>query len=296
MTGLPDADFAALLASLRDGGNTAVQAPAAPVEPQDDVPLGESTAAMIQRVVRTAETGSARSQQRVIGLSEIGDPCDRAVAYRLFETEPVNTGRDNWLATLGTAGHAWLADAFEAENRRLGRERYVVEQRVWLTDGYSGTCDLFDSDTGTVLDHKVLGVTSLRKIRAGEIPPKYRLQIHAYGYGHARAGREVREVALVCYPRSDNLAGDFGGQGLHVWSEPYSEQVALEGLDRLSNLTVLAGQLDVETHPERWALIPATPGSDCRYCPFFRPDGGPADAIGCPGAPVTVPTSMPGIV
>jgi hypothetical protein len=28
---------------------------------------------------------------------------------------------------------------------------------------------------------------------------------------------------------------------------------------------------------------------------FFRPDGGPADDTGCPGTPVVVPTSMPGI-
>lgn len=256
----------------------------------------ETVDQMVRRVVRAAEIGAPRSQQRTIGLSEIGDPCDRAVAYRLFEMEPINTKRDNWLATVGTAAHAWLAEAFALENERVARRRYVIEERVFLTDGYSGTCDLFDTDTGQVIDHKILGVTSLRKIRDGDIPPKYRQQLHAYGYGHARAGRDVREVVLCCYPRSDNLAGDFGGQGLHVWAEPFSEQVALEGLDRLSRLNTLAAiQLDVFSHPNRWALITAAPSEDCRYCPFFRPDGGPADATGCPGAPVSVPTSMPGI-
>lgn len=266
-----DEAFAELLAAVRGGDTTTPHAPA------------EDTHAMIRRVVRQAETGAARSQQRRIGLSEIGDPCDRAVAYRLLETEPVDTGRDSWLATVGTAVHAWLADAFEAENKRLGRRRYVVEERVHLTDGYSGTCDLYDTDTATVIDHKVLGVTSLRKIRDGQIPPKYQTQIHAYGYGHTRAGREVRQVTLACYPRSDNLAGEFGGAGLHLWSQPYDEQVALAGLDRLSQLSALLHQLDPETDPTRWALIPATVGEDCRYCPFRRP--GQPDQTGCPGDP-----------
>lgn len=323
---MPDADFAALLAAVLGGSASAPPAPAGPepanctvcgtvldpvliqqgdtthpgCDPEpattpDAAPADEGTVAMIRRVCGAHSSSSARSQQKVIGLSEIGDPCDRAVAYRLLCIEPVNVGRDNHLADVGTAWHAWVAEAFEAENRRLGRQRYIIEQRVFLTDGYSGTADLFDVDTGTVIDHKLLGVTSLRKIRNGDIPPKYRTQLHAYGYGHTRAGRQVNTVALACYPRSDNLAGDFGGQGLHIWTESYSEQIALSGIDRLSRLVETATRLDVESHPERWALIPATPSDDCRYCPYFRPGHGPAGADGCPGAPASMPTSMPGI-
>lgn len=256
----------------------------------------EDVATAVKRICRTHSESSARSQQKQIGLSEIGDPCDRAVAYRLFETPAVNTERDNHLADVGTAWHTWVAAAFEAENQRLGRRRYVIEERVYLTDGYSGTADLFDIDTGSVLDHKLLGITSLRKIRQGDIPDKYRVQLHSYGYGHARAGREVREVALVCYPRSDNLNGDFGGLGLHIHTEAYDEQIALQGLDRLGELSALLHQLDPEQHPDRWSLIPATSGESCRYCPFFRPQGGPADASGCPGVPVDVPSTMPGVI
>jgi len=249
----------------------------------------------VRRICRAYSDSFARAQQKQIGLSEIGDPCDRAVAYRLFEMPAVNVERDRHLADVGTAWHSWVAEAFAAENRRLGRERYLIEQRVWLTDGYSGTCDLYDTDTARVIDHKLLGVTSMRKIRNGDIPEKYRVQLHSYGLGHVRAGRPVREVALVCFPRSDNLGGDFGGLGLYVHAEPYDERIALNGLDRLGRLSALLHQLDPEQHPDRWALIPATPGGDCRWCPFFRP-GGPADATGCPGQPVSVPTSMPGIV
>jgi hypothetical protein len=258
-------------------------------------PPVEDLATEVKRICRTYSESSARSQQKMIGLSEIGDPCDRAIAYRLMQMPPVNTGRDNHLADVGTAWHTWAAEAFAAENQRIGRTRYVIEERVYLTDGYSGTADLFDVDTGTVLDHKLLGITSLRKIRGGQIPDKYRVQLHSYGLGHARAGRQVQQVALVCYPRSDNLGGDFGGLGLHIHAEPYDEQIARRGLDRLSRLSTLLYQLNPERHPDRWSLIQATPSDDCRWCPFLRPGNGPADDAGCPGQPADIPKTMPGI-
>jgi hypothetical protein len=287
-------DFAKLLATLTTG----TPAPEPEQEPMtfEPEPDGEDLATAVKRICRTYSESSARSKQAMIGLSEIGEPCDRAVAWKLFQQPAVNIGRDKHLADVGTAWHTWLAGAYEAENRRLGRTRYLIEERVFLTDGYSGTCDLFDVDTGRVCDHKLLGVTSLAAIRSGDIPEKYRVQLHSYGYGHARAGRNVREVALLCYPRSDNLGGDFSGKGLFVHVEPYDERIALQGLDRLGRLSALLHQLDPEANPDRWSLIPATPGKFCRYCPSFRPDGGPADASGCPGAPVDVPTTMPGIL
>lgn len=253
------------------------------------VTLPEPADAMIRRVVRAAEKATPRSLQATIGLSEIGAECDRQLAYKLAGVEGRDSGRDNWLATVGTAVHAWLADAFTAENERLGRERFLVERRVWLTGELSGTCDLFDTDTGSVVDHKVLGVTSLRAIRNGVIPPKYRVQLHSYGRGWVHAGQQVRRVVLACYPRSDNLQGDFSGKGLYAFTEPYEQCIADLAVERVEQLrlTVEAGV--------GWERIHATPGVDCRYCPFFNPGGGPADDTGCPGTPVVMPTSMPGI-
>jgi hypothetical protein len=250
----------------------------------------ELTDAMIQRVVRTAEKAAPRSLQTTIGLSEIGAECDRQLAYKLAGVEGCNSGRDNWLATVGTAVHSWLADAFVAENERLGRERFLVERRVWLTGELTGTCDLFDTDTSSVVDHKILGVTSLQAIRNGVIPPKYRVQLHSYGLGWVHAGQQVRRVVLACYPRSDNLQGDFSGKGLYAFTEPYEQRIAELAVERVEQL-----RLTVEAGVS-WERIDATPGDDCRYCPFFNPGGGPADETGCPGASVVVPASMPGIV
>lgn len=264
-------------------------------EPTPQAP--PSMSVIVKGVVRRADAGAARSQQRTIGPSEIGDPCDRFLAYKLLDVDPVNTNRDNWLAVLGTAMHTWLADAFAADNTRLGSERWLIEERVWLNGALSGSCDLFDTDTGGVFDHKLLGVTKLRKILAGEIPPRYRTQVHLYGFGHTRAGREVRTVNLIIYPRNDSLGGDFGGQGLHIWSEPYSEAIAVAALERIASVTQTAVVLELDEHPDRYELVPASPSEDCRYCPFFRPGNALADGTGCPGQPVSdIPSTIPGLL
>lgn len=285
---ITDDQLAAIIAAAK-----AATTPPAATPPAQIPPLDET----IRRIVRTASDGSARSQQRRIGPSEIGQECDRFIGYKLMSADPTNTGRDAWLANLGTAMHAWLEAAFTADNAAtLGR--WLIEERVWLNGSLSGSCDLFDTWTGTVIDHKLLGTTSQKKIRKDGPPPKYRVQLHLYGYGHARAGRDVRTVALACYPRNDSLTGEFGGNKLLIWSEPYDEQIAVDALTRIASITETAAVLDVEQHPDRWALIPATPGEDCKYCPFFNPTATAASDTGCPGpttTPPTLPTHIPGL-
>lgn len=275
-------------------GNVHVVPAAEPAQPAAQV-QAEPLEDTIKRIVATADAQSERSQQTAIGFSELGNPCDRFLAFKAVGVDPVNTRLDNWLAIVGTAVHAWLEKAYAAENERLGRTRFVIEETVYALPNLYGHGDLFDVDLGAVIDHKVLGVTKLKKIEKGEISPTYRVQLHLYGYGHAQAGRDVREVILAVYPRNDSLRGDFGGHGLHLHREPYDEQIAKDAVARWLRVIEFAMTLEVDDHPERWPLIPATPGDDCRYCPFFRPAGGPADATGCPGQPVTIPTSIPGL-
>lgn len=228
-------------------------------------------------IIRTHDANSSRSTQTHLGPSEIGEQCDRRLTYRLLDMAmPDIPNGDPWPAIVGTATHAWLADAFQTENQRMGRLRYLVETRVRLTDGIGGTCDLYDLDQNAVIDHKVLGVDSLRKIRNGNIPDRYRVQVHLYGYGFALAGLPVQNVNIVAYPRSGFL------DGIAVWTEPYSERVAVDAMDRLGRLTTAAYALELDDHPERWELIPAKPGADCSFCPFWRPGEKLSDR-GCPG-------------
>jgi hypothetical protein len=230
----------------------------------------------IQRIVREAAAGSSRSMQRAIGPSEIGEECERRLVYKLMDMDESNTTGDPWPSIVGTATHVWLADAFRAENERLGWDRYLVERRVHMTDGISGTCDLFDATTKTVIDHKVLGTTSLSKVKKEGPSERYRVQLHLYAYGYDREDIDVDAVALACYPRGGWL------DGLYTWTEPYRPEVAEAALDRLAKWTQVAYLLDLENHPERWSMVAPKSGPGCTFCPWWTP-GKAVTEHGCPG-------------
>lgn len=230
----------------------------------------------IQGIIRHTANDLPRHQQRAIGPSEIGERCDRRLTYRLLDMDPSGNGGDPWPSIVGIAVHAWLAEAFRTENERLGRLRYLVEQRVQLTSGIGGTCDLYDLDANDVIDHKVLGATSMSKIKRGDVPDRYRVQLHLYGLGFAIAGMPVEKVTLALYSRGGWL------DDMHLWSQRWDRDLAETAMDRLSRLTAIAYTLELDTHPERWELVPASAGPDCTWCPFFRP-GQHVDSGGCPG-------------
>lgn len=247
---------------------------------------------VLRGVLERHQQGSRRSMQRHLGPSQIGHPCDRHIAYRLRGgalSEPLK-----WAPLVGTWCHAGIAEAFWQENARLGRERYLIEQRVEFgsTTVPSGTCDLFDTDAGEATDWKVTGKSTMDDYRRHGPGDVYRVQAHMYGYGWERAGYPVRSVRVVFLPRWSHVLSD-----AHEWAEPYSRELAMAALARADAIAGLAAALDLDAHPERYAVIHATPGepdtrdgmpvgANCRYCPWHRawpePDG-PADATGCPG-------------
>jgi hypothetical protein len=232
-------------------------------------------APVIRTVVREAEHGSQRSMQRALGPSEIGDPCARKLAYRLLDHPRTNTDSDPWAAIVGTAVHAWLADAFLAQNARLGRPRWLVETRLEIRPGLIGSCDLFDADELTVIDHKVLGATTMRKYSSEGPPDVYVAQAHLYGLGWHRLGVPVRDVALAMYPRSGLLSG------LRIWSQPWDPAAAQAALDRHDAILAAADALDCEHNPAAFKDLPREPGHSCTYCQWLQP--GPDTGNGCPG-------------
>jgi hypothetical protein len=207
----------------------------------------------------------------------------------MMHVPPVAAERDvPWAAIQGTALHAWMAGIFQDENARLGRQRYLTEHRVrpatdedlrtlTLPSDLSGSCDMFDRDTGTVTDWKLTSPHRLKKFIRHGPGDLYRIQGHLYGRGMANAGEDVRHVAVVFLPRAASLAG------LHAWSEPYDPAVAETALRRLAGIRDALFALEPEKHPGRWGLFPAAPDT-CRYCPWLKP-GSRYLAAGCPGHP-----------
>ena len=239
-------------------------------------PPAGSLAASVIDTVKHAAAAAPRSVQQEVGPSEIGTPCVRRLGYRMLDWDPKpNRDTDPWAATIGTAVHAWMASTYEAENTRLGRERYLVEHRVHLPGGISGCADLFDRDTGGVRDWKITGPERLKGYRKNGPGDQYRAQAHLYGLGLQLAGETVREVAIVFLPRGGRI------DALHVWSETYDPLVAVAALKRYRAVWDFHMLLDPETHPGRWAMLP-TADAYCTYCPWFLP-GSRDLSQGCPG-------------
>jgi hypothetical protein len=179
-----------------------------------------------------------------------------------------------------------MEDVLRAENERLGRERWIIEQKVKLDDELSGHGDAYDADHALVVDWKYTGTTARRKATRRTVPNAelvsrdYRVQAHLYGLGHANAGRPVRFVRLVLLARSH----DFGESV--EWTEEYRPDIAVDAMTRFYAIRDKTTNLDAARHPERLAEIDAAPGEACKWCPFRRPPvvgGKPVDATGCVG-------------
>lgn len=244
-------------------------------EPQI-VPVPPSTLTELRGILVDFDANSARSKQAAIGPSEIAIPCDRRLAYRSCSIPERHDGRVKWAPLLGTAIHATIAEALQTENERLGRERWLVEQRVHPDDHISGSCDAYDTDHDTVIDWKLVGPTRLEHYRRHGPGAQYEGQIQIYGRGWQRAGRTPKHVRIAFLPRSTDF------DEAYEWTAPYSRVAADGALDRMYRLIELTRTLGVDADPSMWAAIPASPDRMCRWCPYYR-RGGPADATGCPG-------------
>lgn len=230
----------------------------------------------LTEVIQWAWRNDTRSQQRMIGPSELGEPCRRKLAYRIAGMPAVNDRVDPWPALVGTAVHRWIEQAVIEFERKHGTNRWLTETEVYPDDMVVGHCDLFDLDAGAVWDIKTMNSDKLREFsEGGQVPEGYRVQIHTYGLGMQRAGHEVGSVGLVVLPRSGWLSNMF------VWSEPYQPEVAQEALARMYAIAEEVLELGVDEHPEQVNVVEATPSRMCSFCDYYTPE--PVDGIGCPG-------------
>jgi hypothetical protein len=76
-----------------------------------------STVVELEQILARAEADRPRSKQTALGPSEVGMECQRALAYRLLNTPEKPDPRLPWAPFIGTAVHAAIAEALEAENK-----------------------------------------------------------------------------------------------------------------------------------------------------------------------------------
>lgn len=236
-----------------------------------------STIADLAEVLVEYDHGSERSMQKEIGPSELAVPCERQLAYRLHGKSENPDGRVKWPALQGTAMHALVAEALRKDNARIGRERWLIEREVWPDPHIKGHADLYDTDTNTVIDWKLVGKSRLDVYRRKGPGDRYEGQAQLYGLGYQRAGFPVRFIRVVFLPRTHDFSEAY------EWTAAYSRKAAEAWLDRMYRLMdTLHTEVNPSSDPHVWESIPATPSDDCRFCPYFR-RGRAADGTGCPG-------------
>ena len=234
-------------------------------------------------MIRHAIAHHPRSLQKRIGPSEVGTPCDRRIGYKLLG-QPENERGDAWKPTVGTAVHAWLEKAAEDANlAQVISAGGLIEdhQLEWVTEanvtvGYlhdgtaiTGSADLYHRPTATIIDHKVVGVASLRDKKANGPGQQYRAQVHLYGAGFLMQGHPVEHVAINFLPQNGNLTDGWW------WSEPFDMSIAAAAITRLR---------DIETKVRTTGNVEGLAAADawCAFCPFHLPGSTDLQA-GCPG-------------
>ena len=239
--------------------------------------MSEAQLLDLKRIIIDASINAPRSQQKTIGPSEVGEPCARKLAYKLLDIEPRNTATDPLPSLVGTGAHAWLADAFLAWNEANGRKRFWVEEKV-TCGPVVGSCDLYDADTLTAIDHKFPGVTAMDRYRKNGPSDVYRIQAHLYGMGHRDAGRPVEHVAIVFYPRGGMLGDAF------MWAEPFDEAIAEAAIERLMGIAAATDVWLSTTGDKAQAIgaIEPTTSRLCNWCEYLS-YGSTDLARGCPG-------------
>lgn len=235
----------------------------------------------IGQFIIDADANSARTMQKAIGPSEVGEPCERQLAYKILDWPESNDARDPIAAIIGTGFHLWIGERFEARNEALGGSRYKVETRVTVRDSpiatakLEGSADLYDRLIRANLDWKLVGTSSHDKYRRQGPGEKYRIQAHLYGLGQENAGEHVDRVVIVFIARYHELK-------VHVWSEPYDRTVAENALARLDRIRNQVQALEPEANPDAWQQFAIPEKPNCRFCAYLKP--GSSDlAQGCPG-------------
>ena len=251
-------------------------------------PWASRYAAELRRVFLEHAARAPRTLQQHLGPSELGVECDRQVAGKMAALPATNHVVDPWPSIVGTACHAWAADAFTADNMRRGVLRWIAEQRVTPHPDHPGTADLYDAVELAVVDHKFLGESSMAKVRKSP-PRKYRRQLFLYALGYWRLGLPVRRIVLAAYPRTAATI-----DGLYVWENPegFADEKGVIAPSVMAELedtfaetvrrrgqadAVLAGRLRIEDVPI------AADEQECYFCPFFRPQSARDNGPGCPG-------------
>ncbi|HEY9414089.1 MAG TPA: hypothetical protein VIQ30_04955 [Pseudonocardia sp.] len=225
-------------------------------------PLGDE----LLDVVKEGILAHPRSQQREIGPSQIGHPCNRWLAHFFADTPPTGLQKPPWRQAVGTAVHAEFSLWCHQWNANHGT-RFLTDLKVWIGDLYGGrpifgTLDALDVITATVIDLKVPGKSAMQRYRDGQPEsPQYDVQIDGYGNGACNAGFPVSNVGILRLPAAGELHEA-------TWkARPHNPQRGTEALARAGAIAQMVEAIGPAAIP-----LQVTAEHYCQRCDYFAPN------------------------
>jgi hypothetical protein len=189
-------------------------------------PIVENINAVVGAAFRAANAKRARSQQRAIGMSELGG-CRRQAAFRVLNYEPTNPEEertdkyaDSREAMIGTMIHETILPIMEEMSMTAKIEVPVVLRFDGLPD-IPGTSDLVDASEHLILDVKTVGRHGAMSVQTHGPKKGHIWQTHGYATAAIQAGINIKHIALVYIDRSD-------GQVIHVHYQDYDPTVVTD--------------------------------------------------------------------
>lgn len=223
-----------------------------------------------EQVFITGMDSHERSQQVLIGPSEIGEECTRALLYKLAKAPEVKRKSPPWKPAVGTACHTQAEEWFGTVTTPNGTvpDDWETEQRVLVGhiggEPIHGHTDLY-AKSGAVMDHKFVGEYKLKLVKSTRNPGQlYTVQAHTYGKGWEDDGFAVHVVVIAFHPRDGELTDSY------YWWAPYDRSVAIKALERANKLWALLPALGLE------GALKMFPLCDSRYCDWCKRDRAPA--------------------
>lgn len=212
------------------------------------------------------DSSRPRSTQKHLGPSELADPCDRKLAFKIARATGTNINNPKYAAWFGTAWHEWVKEALDDD------PDFVLEKRLHIAGGIYGSGDALRRSTCMAIDWKTSSKSVLDDVRRNGPGPTREGQVQLYGMGWIRAGYPVKKVCIVFFPK-----GEYDPSKRVVWIADYDPEIAQRALDRLDRIEKDVGQgrkpLDFDK----------TAGHACTYCPFFSSVEAEESGTGCSG-------------
>lgn len=234
----------------------------------------------IRQLIESDIANQPRELQREIGPSELGTDCVHCLAAKLAGWP--ERRQPGWLPFIGTCVHthfeqmfnemeAWIAPNSLWTNdlvRRFEAEKRVrVGQLNGLHAGYpvTGSIDLWDRKTHSTIDWKIVGNTTVTKVKAHGPSQQYRVQASLYGMGITYEGEDCDRNCIYFLPRNKTSLGD--ALPWETRFDPEPGKWALARAQLLVNLMDIIEQADgVEVRDSWIKQLPAAGADKCFAC------------------------------